>query len=102
MGTALTRLCKKGKWLGSNKSVAASLTLGQFEAALQVFTEKRGSTLWGITKTNWTYFMASYTGCRNLQHSTRWRGIKAHTARLSNELLCVLEAWDRAGQTVRR
>ena len=70
MGTALTRLFEKGKRLGSSKFVAASLTLGQFEAALQVFTEKRSSTLRGITKTNWTYFMASCTGCRNLQHST--------------------------------
>jgi len=114
-GTALARLRKKGKWFGFSEALAASLTLRQTAAALQVHRNTalrwrhrflrglktaRAATLRGITEADETYFLESRKGCRKLQRPARRRGSKAGSAGLSNELVCVLVARDRAGQTL--
>jgi len=114
-GNALARLRKKGKWFGFSQALAASLTLRQAAAALQVHRNTvlrwrhrflrglktaRAATLQGITEADETYFLESRKGCRKLQRPARRRGSKARSAGLSNDLVCVLVARDRAGQTL--
>ena len=114
-GTALARLRKKGKWFGFSQALAASLTLRKAAAVLQVHRNTalrwrhrflrglkmaRAATLRGITEADETYFLESRKGCRKLQRPARRRGSKARSAGLSNELVCVLVARDRAGQTL--
>ena len=60
----------------------------------------RSATLQGITEADETYFLESRKGCRKLDRPARRRGGKARTAGLSSELVCVLVARDRTGQTL--
>lgn len=114
-GTALARLRKKGKWFGFSEALAASRSLRRAAADLQIHRNtalrwrhrflrglkaERPATLQGITEADETYFLESRKGCRKLQRPARRRGGKAGKAGLSNELVCVLVARDRSGQTL--
>lgn len=114
-GTALARLRKKGKWFGFSEALGASLTLRRAATALHVHRNTalrwrhrflsglkadRATTLQGITEADETYILESCKGCRHLDRPPRRRGNKARKAGLSGELVCVLVARDRAGQTL--
>lgn len=114
-GTPLARLRKKDKWLGFSGALAASQPLRPAAATLGVHRNTalrwrhrflaglkadRTTTLQGITEADETYFLESRKGCRKLQRAPRHRGGKASKAGLSGELVCVLVARDRTGQTL--
>ncbi|MDB5932312.1 MAG: Insertion element protein [Polaromonas sp.] len=114
-GTALARLPKKGKWFGFSEALAASLSLRRAAAGLQIHRNtalrwrhrflrglkaERPAALQGITEADETYFLESRKGCRKLQRPARRRGAKARSVGLSNELVCVLVARNRSGQTL--
>lgn len=114
-GTALARLRKKEKWLGFSGALAASQPLRSAAATLGVHRNTalrwrhrfltglkadRTTTLQGITEADETYVLESRKGCRKLNRSPRRRGGRASKAGLSGELVCVLVARDRTGQTL--
>ena len=114
-GTALARLRKKDKWLGFGGALAASQPLRPAAATLGVHRNTalrwrhrflsglkadRATTLQGITEADETYILESRKGCRKLDRPPRRRGGKASKAGLSGELVCVLVARDRTGQTL--
>ena len=114
-GTSLARLRKKEKWLDFSETLVQAQTLRQAAATLGVHRnttlrwrhrflksvkEDRPPKLQGITEADETYFLESQKGCRQLHRSPRRRGGKACKAGLSNELVCVLVARDRTGQTL--
>ena len=114
-GTALARLRKKGKWFGFSQALGASLSLRRAATAVQVHRNTalrwrhrflsslkadRATTLQGITEADEIYILESCKGCRKLDRPPRRRGSKASKAGLSGELVCVLVARDRAGQTL--
>lgn len=114
-GTALARLRKKDKWLGFSGSLVASQPLRPAAATLGVHRNTtlrwrhrfltsikadRAATLQGITEADETYFLESRKGCRKLERAPRHRGGKASKPGLSGELVCVLVARDRTGQTM--
>jgi hypothetical protein len=77
-----------------------TVTLRWRHRFLQGLNAKRAATLRGITEADETYFLESCKGYRKLQRPAPRRGSKARTAGLSNELVCVLVARDRAEKTV--
>ena len=114
-GTALARLRKKDKWLGFSGALVASQALRPAAATLGVHRNTalrwrhrflnalkadRAPTLKGITEADETYFLESRKGCRKLERAPRRRGGKASKPGLSGELVCVLVARDRTGQTL--
>ena len=114
-GTALARLRKKEKWLGFSGALVASQALRPAAATLGVHRNTalrwrhrflssikadRAPTLQGITEADETYVLESRKGCRKLDRPPRRRGGKASKPGLSGELVCVLVARDRAGQTL--
>ena len=114
-GTALAQLRKKDKWFGFSEALIASLNLRRAVTALQVHRNTalpwrhrflsglkadRATTLQGITEADETYILESRKGCRKLDRLPRRRGSRASKAGLSGELVCVLVAQDRAGQTL--
>lgn len=114
-GTALARLRKKDKWLGFIAELVASHPLRQAAATLEVHRNTtlrwrhrfldgmkadRSTTLQGVAEADETYFLESRKGCRKLDRPARQRGGKATKPGLSNELVCVLVARDRTGQTL--
>ena len=114
-GTALARLRKKDKWFGFGGVLAASQPLRPAAATLGVHRNTalrwrhrflsglkadRATTLQGITEADETYILESRKGCRKLNRPPRRRGSKASKAGLSGELVCVLVARDRTGQTL--
>ena len=114
-GTVLARLRKKDKWLGFSGALVASQPLRPAAATLGVHRNTalrwrhrflnalkadRAPTLKGITEADETYFLESRKGCRKLERPPRRRGGKASKPGLSGELVCVLVARDRTGQTL--
>ena len=114
-GTALARLRKKDKWLGFSGALVASQALRPAAATLGVHRNTalrwrhrflssiqadRSPTLQGITESDETYVLESRKGCRKLDRPPRRRGGKASKPGLSGELVCILVARDRAGQTL--
>lgn len=114
-GTALARLRKKDKWLGFSGALVASQPLRPAAATLGVhrntalrwrhrflasIKKDHAATLQGITEADETYFLESRKGCRKLERAPRHRGGKASKPGLSSELVCVLVARDRTGQTL--
>jgi transposase-like protein len=114
-GTALARLRKKDKWLGFSGALVASQALRPAAATLEVHRNTalrwrhrflsgikadRAPALKGITEADETYVLESRKGARKLDRPARRRGGKASKPGLSDELVCVLVARDRAGQTL--
>jgi len=114
-GTALARLRKKDKWIGFGGALVASQPLRPAAATLGVHRNTalrwrhrflsglkadRAPTLKGIAEADETYFLESRKGCRKLDRPPRRRGGKASKPGLSGELVCVLVARDRTGQTL--
>jgi transposase-like protein len=114
-GTALARLRKKDKWLGFSGALVASQALRPAAATLGVHRNTalrwrhrflsgikadRAPALKGITEADETYVLESRKGARKLDRPARRRGGKASKPGLSDELVCVLVARDRAGQTL--
>ena len=113
-GTALARLHQRGKWLNQSAALAAGQSLRQaarqFNIALSTahrwrhrFLRQPGvaqvATLRGIAEADETYFLHSDKGCRRLNRPARRRGGKASTRGLAPDLVPVLVARDRSGQT---
>ena len=114
-GTALARLRKKDKWLGFSGALLAAQALRPAAATLEMHRNTalrwrhrflsalkadRAATLQGITEADETYLLESRKGCRKLERPARRRGGKASKPGLSGELVCVLVARDRTGQTL--
>lgn len=113
-GTALARLHQRGKWLNQSAALAAGQSLRQvarqFNIALSTahrwrhrFLRQPGvervAALRGIAEADETYFLHSDKGRRHLNRPARRRGGKASTRGLAPDLVPVLVARDRSGQT---
>lgn len=101
-GTALARLRKKDKWLGFGGALGVhrNTALRWRHRFLSSLKADRATTLQGITEADQTYILESRKGCRELNRPPRRRRGKASKAGLSGELVCVLVARDRTGQTL--
>ena len=114
-GTPLARLHLRGKWLGQAEALRDGLTLHQVSERLHVAQSTafrwrhrflalpqtvQAQALIGIAEADETYFLRS---CKRQRHSigrpARKRGGKAAKRGLSSELVPVLIARDRIGNT---
>lgn len=113
-GTALARLHQRGKWLNQSAALAEGKTLRQVARQLNIAVStahrwrhrflrqpglERVAALRGIAEADETYFLHSCKGQRRLNRPARRRGGKASTRGLAPDLVPVLVARDRAGQT---
>lgn len=113
-GTALARLHQRGKWLHQSAALAEGKTLRQVSRQLNIAVStahrwrhrflrqpglERVAALRGIAEADETYFLHSCKGQRRLNRPARRRGGKASTRGLAPDLVPVLVARDRAGQT---
>lgn len=113
-GTALARLHQRGKWLNQSAALAEGKTLRQVSRQLNIAVStahrwrhrflrqpglERVAALCGIAEADETYFLHSCKGQRRLNRPARRRGGKASTRGLAPDLVPVLVARDRAGQT---
>ena len=114
-GTPLARLHLRGKWLGQAEALRDGLTLHQVSERLHVaqstafrwrhrFLELprtvQAQALIGIAEADETYFLHSCKGQRHgIGRPARKRGGKAAKRGLSSELVPVLIARDRVGNT---
>ncbi len=113
-GTALARLHHRGKWLNQSVALAEGQTLRQVARQLNIALStahrwrhrflcqpgvERVAALRGIAEADETYFLHSHKGQRRLDRPARRRGGKASTRGLAPDLVPVLVARDRSGQT---
>lgn len=113
-GTALARLHQRGKWLSQSVILTEGKSLRQVARQLNIalstahrwrhrFLRQPGveriTALQGIAEADETYFLHSSKGQRRLNRRARHRGGKASTRGLAPDLVPVLVARDRAGQT---
>lgn len=113
-GTALARLHQRGKWLNQSAALAEGRTLRQVARQLNIALStahrwrhrflrqpgmERVAALRGIAEADETYFLHSRKGQRRLNRPARHRGGKASTRGLAPDLVPVLVARDRSGQT---
>lgn len=113
-GTALARLHQREKWLSQSVALTEGKTLRQVARQLNIalstahcwrhrFLRQPGveriAALRGIAEVDETYFPHSSKGQRRLNRPARHRGGKASTRGLAPDLVPVLVARDRAGQT---
>ena len=115
-GTPLSRLHKRGKWLGQAEALQRGLTLHQVADVLNIHVSTahwwrhrflalpehiQAQSLCGIAEADETVFLLSFKGKRSgLDRKARKRGGKASKRGMSNEQVPVLVARDRAGATV--
>ena len=113
-GTALARLHQRGKWLHQSAALAEGQSLRQVARQLHIalstahrwrhrFLRQPGAeriaALRGIAEADETYFLHSSKGQKRLNRPARRRGGKASTRGLAPDLVPVLVARDRSGQT---
>ncbi len=114
-GTPLAHLHLRGKWLEQAQALREGLSLSQVQQRLGVARttalrwrhrflalpkDLRAHRLTGVAEADQTYFRRSAKGERHgLLRKARKRGGKASGRRRSHELVPVLVARDRAGQT---
>lgn len=113
-GTALARLHQRGKWLNQSAALTEGKSLRQVARQLNIavstayrwrhrFLRQPGTecvaALCGIAEADETYFLHSRKGQRRLNRPARRRGGKASTRGLAPDLVPVLVARDRTGQT---
>ena len=113
-GSALARLHQRGKWVDQAAALAEGHTLRQVARQLNIALStahrwrhrflrqpsvERVAALQGIAEADETYFLHSRKGQRHLHRPPRQRGGKASTRGLAPDLVPVLVARDRAGQT---
>ena len=113
-GTTLSRLHQRGKWLNQSAALALGQTLRQVARQLNIAVStahrwrhrflhqpgvERIAALQGIAEADETYFLHSRKGQRRLDRPARRRGGKASTRGLAPDLVPVLVARDRFGQT---
>ena len=113
-GTALARLHQRGKWLNQSVAMAEGQSLRQVARQLNIALStahrwrhrflrqpgiERVAALQGIAEADETYFLHSDKGRRHLNRPARRRGGKASTRGLAPDLVPVLVARDRSGQT---
>ena len=113
-GTTLARLHQRGKWLNQSAALALGQTLRQVARQLNIAVStahrwrhrflhqpgvERIAALQGIAEADETYFLHSRKGQRRLDRPARRRGGKASTRGLAPDLVPVMVARDRFGQT---
>jgi transposase-like protein len=114
-GTPLARLHLRGKWLGQTQALRDGLSLSAVQKQLGIARttahrwrhrfltlpkSQRTQSLTGIAESDQTYFLRSAKGQRQpLERASRRRGSGACKPGLSSELVPVLVARDRSGQT---
>ncbi|MDQ5879791.1 MAG: family transposase [Pseudomonadota bacterium] len=113
-GTPLARLRQRGKWIDQATALTTGQSLRQVARHLNIALstahrwrhrflrqtgQVRSAVLQGIAEADETYFLHSDKGCRRLSRPPRRRGGKASTRGLAPDLVPVLVARDRSGQT---
>lgn len=114
-GTPLAHLHLRGKWLQQTQALRDGLSLSRVQERLGIARttalrwrhrflaapkDVRAQQLTGVTEADQTYFLRSAKGQRHaLVRKARKRGGRAATRGLSRELITVLVARDRSGQT---
>ena len=113
-GTALSRLHHRDKWLNQSIALTAGQSLRQVARQLGIALStahrwrhrflrqpgvERVAALHGIAEADETYFLLSCKGQKRLPRPARHRGGKASTRGLAPDLVPVLVARDRSGQT---
>ncbi|WP_233448575.1 IS1595 family transposase [Rhodocyclus tenuis] len=113
-GTALARRHHRSKWLNQSVALTQGQSLRQVARQLGIalstahrwrhrFLRQPGveriAALHGIAEVDETYFLHSYKGQKRLPRKARHRGGKACTRGLAPDLVPVLVARDRSGQT---
>lgn len=114
-GTPLAHLRLKSRWLAYLQCMLESQSIRHAARAagvhrntsfrwrhrfLQWAKNDRPERLSGITEVDETYLLESNKGARQLMRTARKRGGSASKRGLSKELVCVLVARDRMGQTL--
>lgn len=113
--TPLAHLHQRGKWLQQTQALREGLSLSQVQQRLGVARttalrwrhrflaapkDIRAQSLTGVAEADQTYFRRSAKGQRQgLLRQARRRGGKSFASRRSRELIPVLVARDRSGQT---
>lgn len=113
-GTSLARLHQRGKWLHHSAALTEGRPLRQVARQLNISVStahrwrhrflrqpgvERVAALHGIAEADETYFLHSSKGQKRLNRPARRRGGKASTRGLAPDLVPVLVARDRSGQT---
>lgn len=114
-GTPLARLRHKVHWLDYLQRMLGSRSIRRAAGDLGVATSTsfrwrhrflslskldRAERLSGIAEADEMFMLESHKGSRTLTRPPRKRGGKATKRGISNELVCILVARDRSGQTI--
>jgi transposase-like protein len=114
-GTPLARLRHKLHWLDYLKRMLGSRSVRRVAGEVGVATSTsfrwrhrflglskldRAERLSGIAEADDMFVLESHKGSRTLTRPARKRGGKATKRGISNELVCILVARDRSGQTI--